>query len=197
MLLGRILSKSYSYAPRILNDNILKYIQGCFTKYQESIAQLASSELDHSQREEVRRAISSLEGLSESWKLWREKLLTFEQVEAMEANGELADLAKLELEGLTQELCQLEEAMKRELLRPDEDDSSSAILEVRAGTGGDEAAIFTAELFQMYQRFSELSGWGFETVSLSEDGPNALRVLPAYVSHNHLSSRKGWLKLKG
>ena len=57
----------------------------------------------------------------------------------------------------------LEQAVKLALLPKDEADDKNAILEIRAGTGGEEAALFAADLFQMYQRYAELQGWRFET----------------------------------
>jgi peptide chain release factor 1 len=89
----------------------------------------------------------------------------------------MGELVQAELAGLQTELEHHEAAMRAELLKPDADDGSSAILEVRAGTGGDEAALFTAELFAMYERYADLCNWDFDIITKSEDGPSALRVL--------------------
>lgn len=88
----------------------------------------------------------------------------------------MKDLIKGELAELQTGLEQLEASMKAELLKPDAEDESSAILEVRAGTGGDEAALFSAELFNMYERYADLNNWDFDIITKSEDGLGALRV---------------------
>ena len=89
---------------------------------------------------------------------------------AMLADPEMKDLAEAELEALDRRLPELEHGIQVLLLPKDEADEKNAILEVRAGTGGDEAALFAAELFQMYQRYAALRGWRFETMDVSETG---------------------------
>jgi peptide chain release factor 1 len=89
---------------------------------------------------------------------------------AMLADPEMRDLAEAELEALDRRLPELERGIQILLLPKDEADEKNAILEVRAGTGGEEAALFAAELFQMYQRYAALRGWRFETMDVSETG---------------------------
>src|SRR4051794_10385283 len=83
---------------------------------------------------------------------------------------ELKALADEEVQALRARLPELELAVKLSLLPKDADDERNAILEVRAGTGGDEAALFAADLFRMYQRYAALRGWRFELLDLSETG---------------------------
>lgn len=99
-----------------------------------------------------------------------------------EADKEIADLQQLlndpemkqmaeeDLAALTRLLPKLEHEIQIALLPKDEADEKNAIIEVRAGTGGDEAALFAAELFRMYQRYAENHGWKFEIMELSEIG---------------------------
>jgi len=82
-------------------------------------------------------------------------------------DAELQALAEEELRSLRERLPVLEQRVKLALLPKDADDQRNAILEVRAGTGGEEAALFAAELFRMYQRYAALRGWGFEILDLS------------------------------
>jgi peptide chain release factor 1 len=87
-------------------------------------------------------------------------------------NGKDADLKQMALEEkdhLDKLIPKLTEDLQIALLPKDEADEKNAILEVRAGTGGDEAALFAAELFRMYQRFAELQGWRFEVLETSEN----------------------------
>ncbi len=79
---------------------------------------------------------------------------------------------KLQLEKL---VPTLEEGLQRALLPKDKDDSRNVIVEVRAGTGGDEAGLFAAELFRMYQRYAEISGWTFETTEYSENDVGGIK----------------------
>jgi peptide chain release factor 1 len=85
------------------------------------------------------------------------------------ADAELASMAREELAALQPRLAALEQALRVQLLPKDAADAKSAILEVRAGTGGDEAALFAADLFRMYTRYAEQRGWKVEIISLSEN----------------------------
>lgn len=94
------------------------------------------------------------------------------ELEAMAAgdDAEMADLARAELEEADRRLPDLERRILLALLPKDEADEKNAILEVRAGTGGDEAALFAAALFDMYRRYAALQGWRFEVMEISETG---------------------------
>ena len=85
-------------------------------------------------------------------------------------DGEMKALAEEELHSLKQKLPELEQQVKVALLPKDEADERNAILEVRAGTGGEEAALFAAALFRMYTRYAEGHGWRVEILSISETG---------------------------
>jgi len=85
-------------------------------------------------------------------------------------DGEMKALAEEELHSLKQKLPELEQQVKVALLPKDEADERNAILEVRAGTGGEEAALFAAALFRMYSRYAEGHGWRVEVLSISETG---------------------------
>ncbi len=83
---------------------------------------------------------------------------------------EMRALAEEELREIEARLPALERAVRLALLPRDEADTRSAILEIRAGTGGEEAALFAGDLYRMYQRYAELHGWKFEPLSISETG---------------------------
>jgi peptide chain release factor 1 len=92
------------------------------------------------------------------------------ELEEMAASGdkEMADLARDELAALKERLPDLEREVALLLAPKDKDENASGILEVRAGTGGDEAALFAGDLFRMYQRYAQLRGWKVEIDSVSE-----------------------------
>ena len=99
-----------------------------------------------------------------------------------EEDVELRELADAELQELKDRVPVLERQVQLMLLPKDEVDSKNAILEVRAGTGGDEAALFAADLFRMYQRYAETRGWKFELMSANEIGIGGYKEIVASVS---------------
>jgi len=92
-----------------------------------------------------------------------------------DAEAEMRALAEEERGALQRKLEELEHSLKLLLLPKDAADSSSAILEIRAGTGGDEAALFAGDLLKMYQRYCQLQGWRTELISLSESDLGGVR----------------------
>jgi peptide chain release factor 1 len=86
------------------------------------------------------------------------------------AEPEMRALAEEELRAAKTRLAEIDQRLKILLLPKDETDDRNALLEVRAGTGGEEAALFAAQLFRMYSRYAELHGWKFELISLNETG---------------------------
>ncbi len=95
---------------------------------------------------------------------YRHLLDSIADAEAMLDDPELAPLAREELPALKERLPTVERSLRVALLPRDSADSGSAILEVRPGTGGEEAALFAADLLRMYQRYAEARGWAFEAV---------------------------------
>lgn len=99
----------------------------------------------------------------------KEELLGLEEILADSGSDkEMRQLADAEKSELAERIAVAEQSVRVSLLPKDADDERNAILEVRPGTGGDEAALFAAELFRMYQRYAEATGWRFEPLSVSE-----------------------------
>jgi peptide chain release factor 1 len=90
-------------------------------------------------------------------------------------DDELAEMAKEEQVLLKEKKRELEEKIKMMLIPRDPDDDKDVIVEVRAGTGGDEAGLFAGELFRMYSRFAELKGWKEELIDLNESGMGGIK----------------------
>ena len=97
------------------------------------------------------------------------------EAEAMLADPEMRELAQAELEGLRDRLPALAHEIRLSLLPKDEADARSAILELRPAAGGDEAALFAAELFALYQKYSEAHGWRFEIMEYDDTGLGGLK----------------------
>src|SRR5204863_407459 len=106
----------------------------------------------------------------------QEEMAAAAEMAGADGDPELKALAEEEMQSLRERLPELELNVKTALLPRDEDDERNAILEVRAGTGGEEAALFAAELFRMYQRYAGLKGWRFELLDLSETGLGRMRA---------------------
>ena len=116
------------------------------------------------------------------------------EAEAMMAGDDpdMAELAKEEADELREKLPELEGEVQLLLLPKDADDSANIVLEVRAGTGGDEAAIFAGDLFRMYQRYAQLQGWKVEIVSVTEGDVGGYKELVANVEGDGAFGRMKW-----
>ncbi|PZO53192.1 MAG: peptide chain release factor 1 [Alphaproteobacteria bacterium] len=101
---------------------------------------------------------------------------------AKDGDAEMAELVAEELSAAKAKLLELEQSALLLLAPKDKDESASAILEVRAGTGGEEAALFAADLFRMYQKYSSSRRWKFEIESLSETGIGGLKEAVASIT---------------
>jgi len=115
---------------------------------------------------ELKRHRAAAELLRRYLHLCREQR-SLTQLLQSESDAELRELARQELEHLRAELEALEPEVRLALLPPDPDDQRNCIVEIRAGTGGDEAALFAADLFRIYQRFAERKGWTLEVLDAS------------------------------
>jgi peptide chain release factor 1 len=104
-------------------------------------------------------------------------------------DAEMADMAREEYYELKERLPDLEHEMSLLLLPKDKDDSANALVEIRAGTGGDEAALFAGDLYGMYQRYAQLQGWSWELVSASEGEHGGYKEVIAAVSGNGVFGR--------
>ena len=99
-----------------------------------------------------------------------------------EADSEMVALAEDEIQEILPKITEAEYNLKLLLLPKDKDDSRNAILEIRAGTGGEEAALFGADLFGMYQKFASQQGWRFEVMEISETGIGGYKEATANIS---------------
>ena len=117
-----------------------------------------------------------------------------ELVESLSPGEELYQMAASERTSLTERLGEIEQELKVLLLPRDPNDSRNVFLEIRAGTGGDEAALFAAELFRMYQRYAERRRWKIEIVDRDDTGIGGIKTITALVEGDAAYSR---LKYEG
>ncbi len=111
------------------------------------------------------------------------------EAEAMLADPEMRELAQAELDGLRERLPALAYEIRLSLLPKDEADARSAILELRPAAGGDEAALFAAELFGAYQRYAEAHGWRFEVMEYDDTGLGGMKAGMAEITGRNVFAR--------
>jgi peptide chain release factor 1 len=111
------------------------------------------------------------------------------EAEAMMADPDMKDLAAEEYYALKETLPGLEREVQLMLLPKDEADEKNAILEVRAGTGGEEAALFAAELFRMYERYAQTRGWRFEVMDVNDTGIGGMKEASATITGRGVFAR--------
>ena len=112
-----------------------------------------------------------------------------QMIDEADGDAEIMDMARGEIEEIETRLPSEMKALQLLLLPRDKDDSRNAILEVRAGTGGDEAALFAADLFGMYQRFAARHGWRFEVMEVSETGIGGYKEATANIAGTDVFAR--------
>ena len=112
-----------------------------------------------------------------------------ELIRTEQDDPDLVELARAELEELAAQQVELEKAIRIRLLPKDPNDEKNIFLEIRAGTGGDEAALFVADLFRMYSRYAEMQGWKVEVMSSNPIGIGGFKEIIALVSGQQVYSR--------
>ena len=154
----------------MINLDKLQDVKRRFDEVNERIAQpevavdpeqMAKLGPEHRELSEVVQAIEQYEGLLQE----RDDL---KEMIRLEDDDEIVKMAKEELEELEGKLPSVEEDLRLKLIPKDPEDSKDAIVEIRAGTGGDEAALFAGDLFRLYDRFAERQGWKIEVMNSSE-----------------------------
>ncbi len=128
------------------------------------------------------REYAGLKPVVEEIARYRALLADRDEADRLRADPEMRELADEELARIAAELPEAERALQVALLPKDEADDRSAILEVRAGTGGEEAALFAADLARMYQRLAEARGWRWEVVEATPTELGGVRELVAEVT---------------
>jgi peptide chain release factor 1 len=139
---------------------------------------------------------ADLEAIVQRYREWKQLSAEVDGHKALldEADDEMRELVKAELPALRQQVEVLEEQLRRLLLPRDPNDDRNVILEIRAGTGGDEASLFAAQLFRMYGRYAEQRRWRVEMMSGSGTGLGGFKEVIALIEGQGAYSR---LKFEG
>ena len=152
-------------------------------------AALSSGALDSQKFVAVSKEYAELGPLVEAVNAWRKAEQELKETEALAADPDMKAMAEEEAQAIKKRLPELEQVVKRMLLPKDAADEKNAILEIRAGTGGDEAALFAADLFRMYQRYAAEHRWKFEIMELSDTGIGGYKEAIATVTGRNVFAR--------
>ncbi len=146
---------------------------------------------DSDQYRKVTKAQSDLSDVVAKYREWKVTRQNLDEARSMlgETDPELRQMAEEEVERLEPSLAAIQEELRLLLLPKDPNDEKNVVLEIRAGTGGDEATLFAAEIFRMYSRFAEDQRWRVEITSASESSVGGLKEVIALVSGNKVYSR--------
>lgn len=154
-------------------NQLLQRLEGLDGRFDEVSTLITDPDViaDQSRYVKLTKEYKDLERILGATKRYREMLSTIDEskeILAQEHDEELRQMAKEELDLATRNIPKLEEEIKLLLIPSDPDDSKNCIVEIRGGTGGDEAALFAGDLFKMYQKYAEMKGWSLTVSSVSE-----------------------------
>ena len=150
------------------------------TRYEELTNELSSPELlaDRSAYTKATRQHRSLGEIVEKYRAWKslkQELIGAQEMVSETDDDEMREMAQSEVTALQQKIETTEDELKVLLVPSDPNDEKNVIVEIRAGTGGDEATLFAAEMLRMYGRYAERQGWKFEVLDASESGIGGIK----------------------
>jgi peptide chain release factor 1 len=162
-------------------------------QYEKLGNDLAQPEIvnDQARYQKTAKQHRDLEPVVEKYRQWKQISDGIHDAKAMltESDADLRAMAQDELASLEPQLGPVEDALKIMLLPKDPNDDKNVVLELRAGTGGDEASLFVAEVFRMYQRFAEQHKWKVEILSSSESGVGGMKEVIAIIEGDRVYSQ--------
>ncbi|MCW8837531.1 MAG: peptide chain release factor 1 [Thiovulaceae bacterium] len=176
----------------MLSDKLTPFI----TRYNELSELLSSPDItsDIKKMTELSKEQSNLLPIVEKAKEYKLIIEEISEAKEMLSDAEMGDMAKEELKELEPKLPLIEEEIKLLLLPKDPNDDRNIIVELRAGTGGDEAALFVGDLFEAYTRYADVKGWKIELISTSPSEAGGFKEVTALIKGEQVYSR---LKYEG
>lgn len=151
-------------------------------RYEELAALMSEGGLSGEEFSKMSMEYAEMTSVIEAVKAYETAIGEKEGLEELLSDPEMKDMAQEEIYELDHKIPDLEQQIKMALIPKDEADTKNAILEIRAGTGGDEAALFAADLFNMYKGYAAKHGWKVEIVSVSENDLGGYKEIIAQVS---------------
>jgi len=163
------------------------------TRYEDLGRQLADPEVlgDQQKYQKVAKQHRDLEPVVEKFREYRQLMTGIADARGMlhEADAEIREMASQEVAELEARQPKIEEELKLLLLPKDPNDEKNVVIEIRAGTGGDEASLFAAEIFRMYSRYAEQRRWRVEVLSASESSVGGLKEVIAIIEGDKVYSQ--------
>jgi len=163
-------------------------------RHEELGALLGTAEVINKRAEfmKLSREHAELDPLVAAWKSYAKLLDDLAQAKELvdkESDGEMRDLAREEMKALDDQRAVAEQQIKILLLPRDPNDGKNAILEIRGGTGGDEAALFAGDLYRMFVRYAERQGWKVEVMSMSEGASGGMKEVICLIEGKDVFSK--------
>ncbi|MBO9469856.1 peptide chain release factor 1 [Endozoicomonas sp. G2_2] len=155
-----------------MKDSLRAKLEELVERHEDLAHSLSDPEVinDQDKFRRMSQEYAQLESLAEDYRAWRALVDEIADLEDMESadETELREMAEAELGDARERLVELEAALRKHLIPRDPNDNANLYLEIRAGTGGDEAALFAGDLLRMYSTYAEKQGWQVEILSASE-----------------------------
>ncbi len=166
-------------------------LQSIESKYEQLAAEMATPavQADNAKFRSHSKAIAEMQPLVDKYREYKDVAAQIAATEEMLKDPDMRELAQEEMTQLEARREVLLADIKILLVPKDPNDAKNIILEIRAGTGGDEAALFAADLFRMYNRFAERNGWKVELLSMSESGVGGIKEVIAIIAGKNVYSR--------
>jgi peptide chain release factor 1 len=172
-----------------MSNMIIDRLEGIKIHFEEVAQQITDPDVISDMKRFVRlnkeyRDLEPLIKVFDEYKNVQSNIENARDIIANEKDEEMREMAKMELEELTSKIGKMEEEIQFLLLPSDPQDDKNAIMEIRAGTGGDEASIFAGDLYRMYTKFCENKGWKIEVTSISEGTVGGYKEIVMKISGN-------------
>jgi peptide chain release factor 1 len=160
-------------------------------KYEQLAAEMADPAVqsDNAKFRAHSKAVAEMQPLVERFREYKHVIAQITENEELLKDPDMRELAVEEMKTLTARRDALLADIKVLLVPKDPNDAKNIILEIRAGTGGDEASLFAADLFRMYTRFAERNGWKIEMLSINDSGAGGLKEVIAIIAGKNVYSR--------
>ena len=170
---------------------MLDKLRAAEARYDQMMAEMADPavQADTAKFRSHSKAVAEMQPLVDAYREYRSVAGQVASTQELLKDPDMRELAEAELESLESRRDQLLADIKVLLIPKDPNDAKNVMLEIRAGTGGDEAALFAADLFRMYSRYAERQGWKIDVLSMSDSGAGGIKEVIAMIEGRNAYSR--------
>lgn len=173
---------------------MLEKLEHIEARYEELTNELSAPELianpsAYAKAAKQLRTLGEMVDKYRQWKSIKNELVGARELADIADDDEMREMARLEITSLEGKLTTTEEDLRRMLIPSDPKDEKNVIMEIRAGTGGDEASLFANEMLRLYGRYAEKQGWRFEILDVSESGIGGIKEATALIEGDKVYSK--------